>query len=66
MIVHRRSLFTTEAIPLAAVATWTVTYEMVFDIVDITLFNGSSFRYLDKKNDLLEILREHAGEKRVW
>lgn len=60
-IVHYRSLRTIEKIQLADIVSWSVEYEMTFDLVTIELKDGTSVILEDEYNDLLSILRTHTS-----
>jgi hypothetical protein len=64
-IVRNSGLFKKDAIKLPEIASWSVTPEMGFDIVLITLNNGRVVQWIDDYNDLLRVLREKANDKRV-
>lgn len=64
-IVKDRGRSPADVVALEAIASWHVEYEMIFDIVTIQLKNGAALRWLDKYNDLLDILRTEARAKQT-
>ena len=59
-IVRGRGLRPDDRLRVVDVRSWQVHPEMVFDVVEITLTNGVQFAWLDKHDDLVEILRRVA------
>lgn len=53
-----------DVVALADVVDWSVSSEMGFDVVHIRLNDGRSVRWIDTRDDLLEILIREAGERR--
>jgi len=64
-IVKDRGRSPGDVVALDAIASWHVEYEMVCDIVTIQLKDGAELRWLDKYNDLLEILRTEGPKKQT-
>src|SRR5256885_356456 len=61
-IVRNRGLRMPEQLVLADVAEWCIYPEMGFDIVSIKLLTGMTVQWIDKYDDLITILRSHAGK----
>lgn len=54
-------------VPLSSIKTWKIYPEMGVDVVAIELQDGTSFNWLDKHNDLIEILETKVSErKKEW
>lgn len=62
-ILKDRGRQTSDVISLDEITSWHVDYEMVFDIVTIQLRDGRMIQWLDKYNDLLDILRTKIKDK---
>jgi len=54
-----------DIILLQDISAWHVDEEMVFDVVTIQLSDGREIRWLDKYNDLLDILRAKMENKEI-
>jgi hypothetical protein len=50
-------------LPISAVRAWQIYPEMGFDVVTIDLTGGQQFRWIDKYDDLISILRRVAPER---
>jgi hypothetical protein len=62
-IVRHRGLFTCDEIHVDDIVEWSVVPEMGFDVVTISLRNGTPVRWLDTDDSLLGTLRRHAASQ---
>jgi hypothetical protein len=64
-IVKDRGKRPEDRLELSRVDSWTLFYEMCFDIVIINLNDQTQIVWLDKYDDLIGILREHHGAREI-
>jgi hypothetical protein len=54
-----------DIVSVSDIVEWSIYHEMVFDVITIVTSRGTTLRWLDADNSLINILRQYAGSKMV-
>jgi len=64
-IVRQRGFFESDVVSVSDIVEWSIYHEMVFDVITIVTNRGTTLRWLDSDNGLINILRQYAGSEIV-